>query len=257
MVHISLAAEKIFSIGSFYITNTLLTSWLVMIFLVVVAILVSRRLTLVPTGVQNVVEMIIDGLLSFMIAVAGSRKNAERFFPIVATIFFFVLFANWAGIVPGVGSIGLQQEVLKDGHFESVFVPLFRSAYSDLNLTLALALIAISLSHFFGLITVGVGAHLGKFFNFKGPIDFFVGILEFVSEFAKIVSFTFRLFGNIFAGEVVLVIMTFLVPIVVPVPFYGLELFVGFIQALIFSVLTMMFLVVATQHHEITEKVEN
>ena len=116
-------------------------------------------------------------------------------------------------------------------------------------MTLALALIAVTLSHFFGVASLGALRHAGKFFNFRNPIGFFVGILEFISEFAKIVSFSFRLFGNVFAGEVLLVIITFLVPYLAPVPFYGLEIFVGFIQALIFAVLTTMFLVVATEHH--------
>lgn len=244
-VHISLAAEKVFEIFGFPITNTLLTSWFVLIFLAVGAYFVGRSVKVMPAGVQNAAEFVIDGFMGFMTTIAGDRKTAEKFFPIVATIFFFVLFANWAGIFPGVGSIGFYEHT---DHGE-VFVPLFRSVNSDLNMTLALAFIAVTLSHFFGVAALGALKHTAKFFNFKNPINFFVGILEFVSEFAKIISFSFRLFGNVFAGEVLLVIMTLLVPYLAPVPFYGLEIFVGFIQALIFSVLTMMFLVVATKHH--------
>ena len=241
-VHISLAAEKILDVFGFPLTNTLLTSFLVVISLMIGAYVLGRKIKAIPAGIQNAAEFVIDGLLGFMTTISGDRKTAEKFFPIVATIFIFVLFANWAGILPGVGSIGFYE----DG---KTFVPFFRSVNSDLNMTLALALIAVTLSHFFGVAGLGAVKHAGKFFNFKNPIGFFVGILEFVSEFAKIISFSFRLFGNVFAGEVLLVIITFLVPVIAPVPFYGLEIFVGFIQALIFAVLTMMFLVVATKHH--------
>ena len=250
MVHISLSAEKIVELFGFPITNTLLTSWLVMAVLILGAYMLSRRLAVLPAGSQNFSEMAIDGLLNFMTTIAGNRKDAERFFPIVATIFIFVLLANWAGILPGVGSIGFYEEAIREEHGEAqrTFVPFFRSVNSDLNMTLALALIAVTLSHYFGVGALGAFRHAGKFFNFRNPINFFVGLLEFISEFAKIISFSFRLFGNVFAGEVLLVIITFLAPVIAPVPFYGLELFVGFIQALIFAVLTMMFLVVATKH---------
>ena len=237
-----MAAEKILDVFGFPLTNTLLTSFLVVISLMIGAYVLGRKIKAIPAGIQNAAEFVIDGLLGFMTTISGDRKTAEKFFPIVATIFIFVLFANWAGIIPGVGSIGFYE----DG---KTFVPFFRSVNSDLNMTLALALIVVTLSHFFGVAGLGAVKHAGKFFNFKSPIGFFVGILEFISEFAKIISFSFRLFGNVFAGEVLLVIITFLVPVIAPVPFYGLEIFVGFIQALIFAVLTMMFLVVATKHH--------
>ncbi len=244
-IHISLAAEKVAEVFGFPLTNTLLTSWLVVVLLIVGAYLIGRNIKAMPAGVQNVAELVIEGSLGFMMTIAGDRKKAEKFFPIVATIFIFILLANWAGILPGVGSIGFYEE----GAHGEVFVPFFRSVNSDINMTLALAFIAVTLSHFFGMASLGALRHAGKFFNFRNPIGFFVGILEFISEFAKIVSFSFRLFGNIFAGEVLLVIITFLVPFLAPVPFYGLEIFVGFIQALIFAVLTTMFLVVATEHH--------
>ncbi len=241
-VHISLSAEKIIDVFGFPLTNTLLTSWLVVVSLIVGAYVLGRKIKAMPAGIQNAAEFVIEGLFGFMTTIAGDRKTAEKFFPIVATIFIFVLFANWAGIIPGVGSIGFYEEGV-------TFVPFLRSVNSDLNMTLALALVAVTLSHFFGVAGLGALKHAGKFFNFRSPINFFVGILEFISEFAKIISFSFRLFGNVFAGEVLLVIITFLVPVIAPVPFYGLEIFVGFIQALIFAVLTMMFLVVATKHH--------
>ncbi|MFA6552625.1 MAG: F0F1 ATP synthase subunit A [Candidatus Paceibacterota bacterium] len=244
---ISIKAEQIFDLWGLPVTNTLLTSWLVMAFLIVGSILISRTYKYIPGRIQNLIEWIIENLLSFFETIGGDRKTAEKFFPIVATIFIFVLLSNWAGILPGVGSIGFYH--LTEG--KETFVPLFRSVNSDLNMTLALALIAVVLSHLYGLFTIGFRHHVGKFLNFSGPVNFFAGILELVSEFAKIISFSFRLFGNVFAGEVLLVIIGFLIPYVAPVPFLGLELFVGFIQALIFSTLAMVSLSAAVQvHHE-------
>lgn len=235
-MHISIVPETLFHIGPLAVTNTLLTSWLVVLVVALGAIIFSLSLKRMPNRFQTAVEGVIDGLLGFFETIAGSRETARRFFPIVATIFIFVLLSNWAGIIPGVGSIGFAK--IHEG--EESFVPLFRSVYSDLNMTLALALIAVSLSHFFGIVTLGVKEHVGKFITFKSPVAAFTGILEIVSEIAKVISFSFRLFGNIFAGEVLLVITGFLVPYLAPVPFLGLELFVGFIQALIFATLAMV-----------------
>jgi len=246
-MHISLAAEKLFSIFGFPITNTLLMAWLAMAVLLGFALVVKRSLAPVPhSGAQNFAEMAIDGAVSFVESVVGSRKDAERFFPIVGTIFFFILVSNWMGILPGVGTIGFFEEV---GHGEAAFVPLFRSAYSDVNMTLALAVSSVVIVHVMGIATIGIFKHAGKFLNFSNPILFFVGILELVGEVAKMISFSFRLFGNIFAGEVLLVVISFLVPYVAPLPFMGLELFVGFMQALVFSILTLVFLKIATEEH--------
>lgn len=248
-MHISITPEILFHIGSLPVTNTLLTAWLVMFVLIVGALIFFSRIKRRPGKVQTVIEASIEGLLGFFTTIAGDAKTARRFFPITATIFVFVLFANWAGILPGVGSIGFHE--VHDG--KESFVPLFRSVYSDLNMTIALALIAVTLSHIFGFIIVGVKEHVGKFISFKSPITAFVGFLEIISEFGKIVSLSFRLFGNIFAGEVLLTILAFLVPYAIPVPFLGLELFVGFVQALVFAVLSMVafssFSVAHGEHH--------
>lgn len=176
----------------------------------------------------------------------GSREVAERYIPIVVTIFIFILTSNWFGILPGAGSIGLYEQ--HGG--ESVFIPFFRSAASDLNVTLALGTLAVLIVNITGMAAKGVGGHMRKYFSLHNPIDTFVGILEFISEFAKIISFSFRLFGNIFAGEVLLIIVSFLAPFAGPVPFLFLELFVGFVQALVFAMLTMVFISIAiAQHH--------
>jgi len=236
MEHISIQAETLFHIGPLPVTNTMLTAWVVMLGLVVVALLVSRSIKKTPGKLQNFVEIIIEGLLDFFISIAGSREAAIRFFPIAATIFLFVLASNWMGVLPGVGSIGISE--LREG--KESFVPLFRSVYSDINMTLALALIVVVLSHLYGLFTVGVKHHLGKFIMLKNPLAFFTGILEIVSELSKVISLSFRLFGNIFAGEVLLIIIGALIPYLATVPFLGLELFVGFIQAIIFATLAVV-----------------
>jgi len=248
-MHVSIVPETLFHIGPLSITNTLLTAWLVLIVLCIGAVLFSQLIRRVPGRLQAAVEAAIEGLLSFFETIGGNREIARRFFPVVATIFIFVLLSNWAGILPGVGSVGFHE--VHDG--KESFVPLFRSVYSDLNMTLALALIAVSLSHFFGIVTLGVREHFGKFITFKSPVAAFTGVLEMVSEVAKIVSFSFRLFGNIFAGEVLLTIIAFLIPYIAPLPFLGLELFVGLIQALIFATLAMVafssFSVSHAEHH--------
>ncbi|MDO8558396.1 MAG: F0F1 ATP synthase subunit A [bacterium] len=246
-MHISLSAEKIFTLfGVLPVTNTLLMSWLAITVLIVFAFVVRQGLKPVPQGVmQNAAEAVIDGAVSFIEEAVGSRRDAERFFPIVGTIFFFVLLSNWMGILPGVGSLGFHEA----GEHGDVFVPLFRSVNSDINMTLALAASSVIIVHVVGVATIGFFKHAGKYLNFKNPILLFVGILELVGEVAKMVSFSFRLFGNIFAGEVLLTVIAFLVPYIAPLPFLGLEIFVGFMQALVFSMLTLVFLKIATEEH--------
>ncbi|TSC55415.1 MAG: F-type H+-transporting ATPase subunit a [Parcubacteria group bacterium Greene0416_79] len=248
-MHISIVPEVLFHIGPLPITNTLLTAWLVMALIIIGAIIFSLTLKRMPGRIQAAIEGVVEGLLGFFETIAGSREAAQRFFPIVATIFIFVLLSNWAGVIPGVGSVGFHE--MREG--KESFVPIFRSVFSDLNMTLALALITVTLSHFFGVIAIGAQRHLGKFIMLQSPIAAFTGVLEIISEFSKIISLSFRLFGNIFGGEVLLTIMVFLVPYLVPVPFLGLELFVGFIQALIFATLAMVafssFTVAHTEQH--------
>jgi F-type H+-transporting ATPase subunit a len=241
--HIEIAAEKIFLLGGFPLTNTLLMSWLAMALLAAGALAAFRKRSLIPGPLQNLCEAAIEALVGIMETVMGSRERAERYLPLAATIFLFVLVSNWMGILPGVGSIGFFEKE-QDG--KTAFLPLFRSAASDLNFTLAIAAIAVLAVNLLAVRSLGAAGHLKKFFTLRNPVDAFVGILEFISEFAKMVSFSFRLFGNVFAGEVLLIITGFLAPFLVPVPFLGLELFVGFIQALVFAMLTVVFLSIAT-----------
>ncbi len=242
-MNISLAAEPIFHLAGFPVTNTLLASWLAILVLVVLAVMLSRTMKEKPRGLQNVVELLIDGILHLMDSVTGDRKQTRTFFPIVVTIFIFVVTANWLGLLPGFGTIGLHET--HDG--VTTLVPFFRSTNSDLNMTLALAVISVIATQVFGIMLIGAAKFSKRYFNFgKNPIMTGVGFLELFGEVAKLVSFSFRLFGNVFAGEVLLVVIASLVPFIAPLPFYFLELFVGFIQAFVFAILTLVFMKVAT-----------
>ncbi len=252
MPHIEIAAEQLTTFFGLPITNALLTSWVVVGLLVAIALLLHNRASLIPNALQNVAEFFMESFLTLMEGVLGSRDTAEKYFPLVGTIFLFILTSNWLGILPGIGSVGFFEHI----GGESRFVPLFRSAASDLNMTLALATITVFLIHVMAVGAIGIRKHAAKFFSFKGPIEFFVGILELVSEFAKIISFSFRLFGNIFAGEVLLVITGFLAPYGAPIPFLMLEIFVGFVQALVFAMLTVVFISIAVSHHGEEKEVE-
>ena len=273
MPTISLAAEKIGSLAGFPITNSLLATWLVMVCLFLFAWGATRNVSLVPSGLQSMAELIVGGLYDFFSSVAG--HHIKRFFPLVASIFLFIILANWMGLLPGFGTVGFfhtkeiavvektatpeevknismegasgtETKAMKE---ETEFVPLLRGATADLNTTLALAVVAVLAIQYFGFSVLGI-QYGSKFINFKDPILFGLGILELVSEVSRIISFAFRLFGNIFAGEVLLAVMAFLMPFIVPLPFLMMELFVGFIQALVFSMLTAVFLNLAVSHGE-------
>ena len=242
MEEISLKAQEIFSIGNFGVTNSFFLTLVVCAVLIGFSFLMRRKIKEIPGKLQNIVEIAIEGLLNLMDSTLGSKEKAERYFPLVATIFLFILVSNLFGLLPGVGSAWIEH-----GGKE---VPLFRSPAADLNFTLAFAVISVIVTNILGMTATGVFSHLGKYFNFKGPIEFFVGILEIVSEIAKIISLTFRLFGNVFAGEVLLTIICFLAPYFIPLPFMFLEIFVGAIQAFIFAMITLVSLSLHTVEHE-------
>lgn len=246
-MHISLQPEIIGTLFGIPISNSLILSLITAVLLVGGGFLVVFSLKMIPGKAQNTIETIVEGILAFMGQALGNKEQAKKFFPLVATIFLFILFNNWVGVLPGTGSVGFFEEHAG----ERSFVPLFRSANSDLNMTLALALISVAAIQWYGIRKLGFLRHISKFLVFtKGPIQFFVGILELIGEFAKVLSFSFRLFGNIFAGEVLLIIIMTLVPIIAPLPFIMLEFFVGFIQALVFAMLTLIFLKIATEQVE-------
>lgn len=242
-----LPAEGIFSIFGFMVTNTILATWLTMAIIILVAILATRRSALVPRGIQNIFETFIEMLLGFVESVAGP-KNGRRFFPVIATIFLFVILNAYVSLIPGFGSI-----LVKHGEEGA---ELLRGANTDINTPLALAIVSFAFVEYWGMSSLGFFHYVSRFFNFKrllkgnlmGLVDVFVGILEFFSELIRLLSFTFRLFGNMTAGEILLLVIVFLVPWGVPVLFYGLELLVGFVQALIFGGLTLVFATMAVAH---------
>jgi len=239
MLHISLAAETIAHIGPLPITNSLLMTWVVMAILLVAAIASTSKLSLIPNNLQSIMEIVLEGLYSFFSSVVG--RHVKMIFPLVASLFLFIIISNWSGLLPGVGTIGFTEP--------TKFVPLFRGPTADLNMTIALAVIAVIAIQYFGFRTLGM-KYGHRFINIKNPILGFVGFFEIISDFSKVISFAFRLFGNIFAGEVLLAVMAFLMPFIAPMPFLMLELFIGFIQALVFSTLTSVFINVALAHDE-------
>jgi F-type H+-transporting ATPase subunit a len=377
---IEIKAETITDIGPFPLVNTYVTSLTVVIVLAIVAFLATRKISLIPHGLQNVVEAVMEAFYNICVNTAG-EKNGRRFFPVILTIFTFIWIANWMALLPffnvigtvekvnaeefksqavvfsqsgnlnlinpgdksiefdkdaiknncsqystppagasaaeydakltsctkgqrglsiaakldamsaadsseksasgekltkteqaaarikaacGAGSPGdesydqclvkASDEAIKklndDGKQLGVLVPYFRSMNTDINSPLSIAIMAMIFIEFWGITTLGVFKYAGKFFNVSSPIAFFVGILEFIAELARIISFTFRLFGNMLAGEILLLVMTFLVPFLVALPFYGLETFVGIIQAFVFAMLTLVFGVLAVSAHE-------
>jgi len=245
-MHISIAAEKLFYIGSWPITNSMIMSWIAMLILIIISLTATRKMKLVPAGVQNLMEGVTEYLYNTANGIIGDDKQTRKYFPLVATIFLFVITNNWLGILPGVGTIGYREIE----HGKEFIVPFFRSANADLNTTLALAVITVFCVQIFGIAAIGVIKYGKKFINFSGGINFFVGILELISEISKMISFSFRLFGNIFAGEVLLTVIAFIMPYIAPIPFFGLELFVGFVQALVFSMLALVFIKTAITDHQ-------
>ncbi|MFW6195057.1 MAG: F0F1 ATP synthase subunit A [Chloroflexota bacterium] len=325
---IQLPAEKAFAIGPYIVTNTSLLFWVAGVILIALAYAGTRKIRSgssdaeIPSGLQNAWEAVVELWVGLAESAAGGRSG-RRFLPLVFTIFIVVLFSNWIGIIPGVGTIGWvehTEEVLEHHHGEEgeddtrlfvfggegsikwiplgrgeaqkvslsafhlneethevefdrsavgdqvdestirdieehgagntgILVPYFRGPSTDVNTTLAIAIVAMVAVQIWGFRGLGL-SYGGKFINLKqGPIFFAVGLLEIVSEISRVISFTFRLFGNMFAGEVLLVAMAFLFPLVGIIPFLGLELFVGLIQAFIFAMLTLVFGVLATAGH--------
>ena len=230
-------------------TNTMVNVWLAIVVFFIIGLMLRKRLALKPGKMQNFMEYFLEIMMGYFDQVTGDRKKTMRFLPIVGSVFFFILLSNWLGLLPGTGSITIGHNML------------LRPANTDLNLTVAMALVSVISSHLFGLFTVGVFTHLNKFVQIgtlfksltKGPVAIFtalvemvVGVIEMISEVAKVLSLSLRLFGNIFAGEVLISVLSSLVGIIVPTPFMLLELLVGLIQAGVFTMLTLVYLTVMT-----------
>jgi F-type H+-transporting ATPase subunit a len=236
-ISVVLGAEQLGSAFGFPITNALLMGWIVMALLIGFAYFFGKSLTLVPSKLQAGVEWAVEGALGYMTEVLGSDALARRFFPLVATIFIFVAAINELEFFPGVGSIGL----LRGGEF----FPLLRAPTTDLNFTLALAIIAFLTIEVTSIVVLGLFKYAGKYVNLKSPVGFAVGLIELVSNLGRLVSFSFRLFGNIFAGEVLVLVASFFLPYLLPAPLMGFEMFIGLIQALVFAMLTLFFIKLA------------
>lgn len=312
--HVALSGEPILPSGPKWVTNSLVGMVIIDIVLIAIALLATRKMSLIPSGFQNFMEMILEYFYNLGESIAGSR--VRQFFPVVMTIFLYVVLSNWSGLIPGVGSIGVikyeetvdsveidfedeespgddpsegrsfdfhiasadlsvlaapaqQDDPLDEDLGEEIgadepggdahggeygkFIPLYRAPSADLNMTFALALITMIMVQYYGFKTLG-GSYLSKFFTLKGEgfmkgINGFVGILELVSQFSRLLAFGFRLFGNVFAGEILLATITFLVAFMIPLPFYFLEVFVGLVQAFVFAMLALVFFTEATISH--------
>ncbi|MDH7476606.1 MAG: F0F1 ATP synthase subunit A [Microgenomates group bacterium] len=240
MPTISIKAESVFKFFHLEITNSYLLSLIVIAIFLMMALKYYQDSQLEKkSNFYIFFQMINKSLYSLFASVVGDKIN--NFFPLLAAFFLYILFQNWFGLMPGVGSL-----LIKEDHH---FVPLLRSNNADLNTTIALGIVSVLMIQYYGIKYLGFGNYIKKFINLSNPINFVLGLLEIVSEFSKIISFSFRLFGNIFAGEVLLTIVAFLVPVLAAFPFLILEIFVGFIQALVFSMLTAVFLSGAVQSH--------
>jgi F-type H+-transporting ATPase subunit a len=254
-------APVLFHVFGLPITNTIIAGWITVVFLAVASWLITRRMKFIPGRLQAAFEFILGWIFDFCASVAG-EKNGRRFFPVVCTIFLFVAFNAWLSLIPGFGSIQI--------HIQGNEYELLRGSNTDLNTPLAIALISFVFVAYFGLKTIGLAwirqyLNFGPFFRsvghifkgkfnpmniFSGLIAMFVGLLELLSLFIRIISFTFRLFGNMTAGEILIMVAAFLLPMAIGWMVYGLELFIGFIQALVFSGLTLAFASMAVTSHE-------
>jgi F-type H+-transporting ATPase subunit a len=266
--NVELPAEPVLHIGHFAVTNTLIASWFTIIVLVVLAFTLTRQMKLIPGKRQAMAEAMVEGLLNFVESVAG-KKHARRLFTGVATIFLYVISNAYLALLPFFGSIGIFEH---DGKF----APLFRAANTDVNVPLSIAIMSFIFVETWGMSALGVTHYLSEFINVRqmgqgfkelfsgqvktavmniifGFINLFVGVLEIFSHLTRMLSFTFRLFGNMTAGEILILVSSFLIPAVFSIPFYGLELLIGLIQALIFSGLTLVFGTIAVSPHEETE----
>jgi len=239
-LHIALAPYRLGELWGIPITSTLFTSWFVVIILLAGAFFLGRNLKMVPAKGQVAVEGVLGGVLSYMEEVLEDHTLARKYFPLVITIFLYIAVANLIGLFPFISAIGIHGE---GGHGE--LIPLFYPVNTDLNVPLALAVIAFVTIEFAGITAMGFLKYAGKFVNFKSVIGFIVGIIELISEIARLLTFSFRLFGNIFAGKVLILLALAFLPYLLPVPLLFYEAFVGVIQAIIFALLTLFFIKIA------------
>lgn len=260
---VTLFAEPIFHTENFTITNALLTAWVVVGIIILLSVILRKKLAEVPGKFQTIFEVLIEESLGLFDQVTNSRALSEKIFPVAISAFVFILLNNWLGLLP-VGGFGL----LEKGEHGLAFIPFLRGGTADINTTLALAVMAVIGANIFGVFSIGLWKSFNKYVNLKAlgqiftnfrkdptviivaPITFFVGLIEIVGEFAKIASLSFRLFGNVFAGEVLLASMAAIMAYAVPIPFLFLEIIVGIIQALIFATLLVVYFTISASDHD-------
>jgi F-type H+-transporting ATPase subunit a len=260
---VTLFAEPIYHFKNFSVTNALFTSWIVVIIIAIIAFALRSKLREIPGKMQNIFEIITDGALGLCDQVTNDRALSLKIFPIAISVFFFILINNWLGITP-LGGFGL----IETGEHGKAFIPFLRGGTADINMTLALAVMAVIGANVFGILSIGIWKTLNKYVNLKvlgqiftkirknpmiiviAPITFFVGLIEIIGEVAKVASLSFRLFGNVLAGEVLLASISALAPYAAPIPFLFLEILVGVIQALIFSILLVVYFTIGASDHD-------
>lgn len=241
---VSFASEAIFNISTFPITNTLLHTFFVDLIIILLVFIIAKNRSLIPNKLQSISEIMLETFYGLIDSVAHGRTL--RIFPYVVSFFLFIFIANLTNLLPGMGTVGFFR------HEE--FIPIFRGTTSDINTTLGLAIISAIATHMLSVKIVGIKDYLSRFFSLN-PLNLFIGLLEIVSEITKVVSLSFRLFGNIFAGEVVLAKISSIFAFIIPLPFLMLEAIVGIVQALVFSMLTMAFMaILTTEHHSSNHK---
>lgn len=238
-LNISLAPETLFLIGSFPVSNTFFWSLVVFTFLIIGTIFFNRSIKLVPGKIQNIIEMLIGGAFDFMLSIVGDYQKTKRVFPLIFTMFFFVFFCNLLTFIPGQSAVTLQTA--------SGSVPLFRAIIADYGLVFMMTITAVIIMQIVAIAVVGPLGYVKKFINLSSPLKFFLGIMDLIGELAKVISLSFRLFGNIFAGEVLGAVMLFLFPFIMPLPFSFLGILTAVVQPFVFSVLTLVFISMASE----------
>ena len=242
-LQVHLAPEVLGHFFGIPLTNTLFTVWVVMVILILFAVLYRKKISMVPNIFQVIVELAVGEAYNYIRDVLENERYTRIFFPIIMTIFLFILSLNWIGLLPGIEGFGVYQKSAEGLQFVSFLHP----GNTDLNITLGFTIVAFVTIEIAGIVILGFLKYGNKFVNFKSPMSFMIGVIELFSELARLISFSFRLFGNIFAGKILILVALLFVPFIVPVPLMAFELFVGFIQAFIFAVLTLFFIKLAIE----------
>ncbi len=247
-LNISLSPEVLFYLGSWPITNTFFWSSFVFLFLIIAAIVWGRNLKMKPGKFQNAIEILVDGAYDFALSIVGDEKKTKRVFPLVFTLFFFIFFCNLLTFIPGQGAVTIETA--------TGIVPLFRAIIADYGLVFMMTIVSVLIMQVVAIAVSGPLAYIGKFFNFTSPLNFFLGLMDLVSEIAKVISLSFRLFGNIFAGEVLAAVMLFLAPFFIPLPFLFLSILTAIVQPFVFAVLTLVFISMASEQTKSEEELK-